>query len=161
MDQQITTIEANELITDKERVRRSILLLVATHRQNNCKDIVTFVWWLYVSYRFLNSITLIFEFPILRYADSIEDLSDSRGSLSVISLDVHKMWQENFDFFIPCAMKNNFKVMPFGSKNNSSIYTAMMQTIRKEWIVLFSEIRDSISITIYPTTMICDDILFF
>ena len=58
-------------------------------------------------------------------------------------------------------MKNNFKVMPFGSKNNSSIYTAMMQTIRKEWIVLFSEIRDSISITIYPTTMICDDILFF
>ena len=86
MDQQITTIEANELITDKERVRGSLLLLVATHRQKNCKDIVTFVWRLYVSYRCLNSITITNKFPIPRYANSIEYIGDSCSFYSMISL---------------------------------------------------------------------------
>ena len=36
------------------------------------------------------------------------------------------------------------------------MYTVMMQTLRKEYIVLFAEIRYSISITTSSTTMIRD-----
>ena len=46
--------------------------------------------------------------------------------------------------------------MPFGPENIPNIYTVMMQTLRKEYIVLFAEIRYSISITTSSTTMICD-----
>ena len=42
----------------------------------------------FVSDRALNHMTFGFDFPIYCYADSIDDLSDSCGSLLMISLDV-------------------------------------------------------------------------
>ena len=47
--------------------------------------------------------------------------------------------------------------MPFGPKNALAFYTAMMQTLRKEWLILFAEMKNSISIINPPTTIICDD----
>lgn len=42
-----------------------------------------------VSYSSLNNITRSFEYHIPRYSNGIKDLSDSCGSLSMISLDAH------------------------------------------------------------------------
>ena len=33
----------------------------------------------------------------------------------------------------------------------------MIQTLRRKWIELFTEIRDNVSITTSHTTLICDD----
>ena len=57
------------------------LLLVARPHQEGCKDIKEFIWRIYVSYRLLNSVTRSFEFPILRFTDSIEELGDYNGSI--------------------------------------------------------------------------------
>ena len=60
-----------------------------------------------------------------------------------------------------------FKVMPFGLKNAPAFYTAMMQFLRDEWILLFNETRHIISLinspakVIYNDRIIIDDILLF
>ena len=73
----IADLEANKLIRDCEGPWGSLLLLLAKPHQESCTNILAFIWRLCVSYLPLNNITLGFEFPIPRCADSIEDLGDS------------------------------------------------------------------------------------
>ena len=94
MTAQIADLEANDIITDCEGSWGSLLLLATKPQQESCDDINTFVWRLCVSYRPLNRITLGFEFTIPRCADSIEDLGDSRGSLSIVSLDTRSGYHQ-------------------------------------------------------------------
>ena len=71
-----------------------------------------------ISYRPLNGVTKSFEFPIPRYADSIENFSDFSGRVYFISLDVRsdyhqirvrKCDQENLAFFIPSGKRKHLR----------------------------------------------------
>ena len=86
MNKHITVLEDSRLITECEDSWGSLLLLAAKPHQEMCFNINDFIWRLCVSYRPLTSITRSFEYPISRFADSIEDLSDSCDPLSMIYL---------------------------------------------------------------------------
>lgn len=125
MTKLINNLEESDLIFDCEGASESLLLLTAKPHQESCQDIHAFVWILCVSYCALNIITIGFEFPISRCADSIEDLGDSCGSLYNISLDarngyhqlsVRKNNQEKIAFFTSNRTNKTYKVMPFGPK---------------------------------------------
>ena len=47
--------------------------------------------------------------------------------------------------------------MPFGPKNAPAFYTAMMQFLRGEWIIIFNETKDIISLTDSPTKIVYND----
>ena len=166
MKKLITDLEANNLIRDCEGPWGSLLLLAATPHQESCTNILSFIWRLYVSCRPLNKITLGFEFPILRCADSIEDLGDSCGSIFTISLDarsgyhqirVRKCDQEKLVFFTPSGEKKTYEILPFRPTNAPSFYTAMMQTLRHEWLLLYADTKHLIIIHPAPVTIICND----
>ena len=117
MTTQMADLEANGIITDCVGSWGSLLLLTAKLYQESCDDTNTFIWRLWGSYRPLNRITLGLEFPVPRCVDSIEDLSDSRGSLSMISLDARSGYHQNrvrdsdqkkLVFFTPSGTKKNF-----------------------------------------------------
>ena len=69
------------------KVHGSLLLFTTKPHQEDCTDIQTFIWRLYVSYRPLNSITPSFEYYTPRCSDIIEDFENFCGSLSMISLE--------------------------------------------------------------------------
>ena len=166
MTKLITDLEVNKLNRDCEGPWGSLLILVAIPHQESCTNILAFIWRLCVSYRPLNKITLGFEFPIPRCADSIEDLGDSSGPIFTISLDVRsgyrqirvrKCDQEKLAFFTPSREKKTYEVLPFGPTNEPSFYTAMMQTLRKEWLLLYADSKHLITIYSAPVTIICND----
>ena len=163
MTAQISDLEANGLITDFEGSWDSLLLLATKSHQESCDDINIFVWRLCVSYRPLNRTTLGFKFPILRCSGSIEDLDDSRGSLSMISLDdrsgyhqihVRESDEKNLVFFTSSGTKKKFRVMPFDPKNAPVFYTTMIQYLRKEWLLLFADTKHVISCDNVSNTLI-------
>ena len=47
--------------------------------------------------------------------------------------------------------------MPFGPKNAPAFYTAMIQTLRGDWLALFEETKHMIIVENVPVTTICDD----
>ena len=124
----------------------------------------------------MNKITLGFEFPIPRCADSIEDLGDSCGPFFTIFLDVRsgyhqtrvrKYDQEKLAFFAPSVEKKTYEVLPFGPTKAPSFYTAMIQSLRKEWLLLYADTKHPIHLDSAPVTIICnekfiiDDILLY
>ena len=123
-----------------------LLLLAVKPHQKGCKDIKEFIWHLCVSYRPLHSVTRSFEFPIPRCTDSIEEFGNSNSHIYFISLDarsryhhlrVRKRDQENWLSLHHPVKKKTFKVMPFGSKNTPTFYSAMVQFLRDDCILLF------------------------
>ena len=97
------------------------------------------------NYKPLNSITLSFEFPVPRFVESIECISDSCESLSMISLylysDYHqvrvrKYDQEKLSYFTPFGIKICLKSYLLGSKNALAFYTTIMQTLCRIMIFL-------------------------
>ena len=146
-------LEANKFIRDCEGLWGSL----------------PFIRRLCVSYRPLNKITLGFEFPIHRCVDSIEDLGDSCGPIFTISLDtrtgyhqlrVRKCDQEKLTFFTPSGEKKTYDVLPFVPKNTPSFYTAMMQTLRKIWLLLYTEIKHLLHLDSAPVTIMCNEKIF-
>lgn len=81
MDKHIRILEDNDQICECVGLLGSLLLLVAKLDQGDYTGINDVVWHLCVSNRPLNSITRSFEFHILLYADSIEDIGDSSGRM--------------------------------------------------------------------------------
>ena len=47
--------------------------------------------------------------------------------------------------------------MPFGPKDAPAFYTAMMKSLRKEWLLLFTNTKYAISCDNVPNTLICND----
>ena len=172
----IADLETNKLIRDCEGPWGSLLLLVAKPHQESCTNISAFIWRLCVSYRPLKKITLGFEFSTPRCADRIEDLGDSCGPIFIISLDirsgyhqigVRKCDQEKLAFFNPSGEMKEYEILPFGPTNALSFYTAMMQSLRKEWLLLYADTKHLIHLDSAPVTfiwnekIIIDDILFY
>ena len=90
----ISALENNDLITVCEGDWGSLLLLAAKPREESCTNIYAFIWKLCVGYRALNSITLGFEITIPRCTNIIENLVDSSGLLSIISLDARSDYHQ-------------------------------------------------------------------
>ena len=72
MSKQISDLEHDKWSSDCTGPWGVLLLLVAKLHQESCTSIDNFVWRLSVSYRALNGVTRLFEFPIPRCSDSIE-----------------------------------------------------------------------------------------
>ena len=137
MNELIDDLENSGLIRDCEGVWGSLLLLAAKPHQESCDDVNSFIWRLCVSYRALNSITLPFQFPTPRCADSIEDLSDSCGPVYTTSLDtrsgyhpigVRKSDQEKLTFSTSSGEKKTYNVLPFEPTNSPGFYIAMTKS---------------------------------
>ena len=68
----------------------SIIILAQKPPQESITNIDDFVWRMCVSYRRLNAVTKLFQFPILRCNDAITILGTGAGEVWVISLDAHQ-----------------------------------------------------------------------
>ena len=62
--------------------------------------------------------------------------------------------QEKLAFFTPSGTKKIFRVMSFDPKNSPAFYTAMMQSLRKEWLILFTNTKHVISCDNVPNTSV-------
>ena len=47
--------------------------------------------------------------------------------------------------------------MPFGCNTSLEFYTTMMQSLRKEWLFLFTDTKHVISYDTVPIALICND----
>ena len=65
--------------------------------------------------------------------------------------------QEKLASITPRRTKKTFKVMHFGSNNVSVFYTSMIQYLRKEWLLLFTDMKRVISFDTFHVTIICND----
>ena len=165
-----------DALENSGRAWGSLLLLAAKPHQESCDDINSFIWRLCVSYCSLNSITLSFQFPIHRCEDSIEALGDSCGPVCKVSLDARSGYhqirvrncdQEKLAFFTLSGEKKTYNVLPFGPTNDPGYYTAMMQSLRKEWLLLFATTKYLVRVTSPTIEIMCadkiiiDDILLY
>ena len=81
-----------------------------------------------VSYRGLNIVTKLFEYPIPRYGNAIIIFQVGSCLIWIITIDAHQGYhqvlvrqvdREKLAFFSPDDQKYCFKVMPFGPVNAS------------------------------------------
>ena len=109
------TLDDSGLITDFTGPWEYMLFLALKPHQEDCTDVDNFICKLCVSYRPLTGVTQSFEFPIPRCADIIEELVDSCGNLSIISLEscsgyhkirVRKCDQEKLAFSLQMARRS-------------------------------------------------------
>jgi hypothetical protein len=101
----------------------SLVVLASKPHQEDVEYISDFIWRMYVSYRLLNSgVTLLFEYPIPRYKDAMDNFGDSAGKIFFISLDARSGYhqvavracdQDKLAFFLPDDEMYAFSVMPF------------------------------------------------
>ena len=82
-------------------------------------------------------------------------LLDSRSSYHPIR--VRKPDQEKLALFTPSGEKKTYNVLPFGPTNAPGYYTAMMQSLRKEWLLLFSTTKHLVRVTLPTIEIMCDD----
>ena len=75
--------------------------------------------------------------------------------------------QEKLAFFTLSGEKKTYNVLPFGPTNDPGYYTAMMQSLRKEWLLLFATTKYLVRVTsptieiMYADKIIIDDILLY
>ena len=124
----------------------SMIVLAPKPHQEPVSDISDFIWRLCVSYRGLNSVTLVYNFPIPRCDDAIDNFAPGAGRLFWISVDAksgfHQISVRHSDrhklcFVGPHSVQCTFNVMPFGPVNAPACYTALMFLLRQEWQALF------------------------
>ena len=144
--EQITQLLRNKWIDRCEGPWGSMIVLAQKPHQENIINIADFIWRMCVSYRRLNTITKIFQFPIPRCDDAIIILDDGARSIWIISLGarqgyhqiaVRQSGHEKLAFFAPDDRKYTFNMMLFGSTNAPLFCTAMMKDMKDEWDKLF------------------------
>ena len=75
--------------------------------------------------------------------------------------------QEKLDFSVLAEPRKTFELCLSALKNTPAFYTDMMQSLRKEWLLLFTDTKHVTSHGTVPITLICDgkiiiyDILLF
>ena len=60
-------------------------------------------------------------------------------------------------FLILSGEKRTYKVIPFGPITAPSFYTTMMQSSRKEWLLLYTDTKHLIHFDSITVTIICND----
>ena len=155
----------------------SMIVLAPKPHQEHIQDIKDFIWRLCVSYRGLNSVTLVYSFPIPRCDEAIDNFAPGAGRLYWISVDaksgfhqIRVRWadREKLAFAGPNGTLYTFNVMPFGPVNAPACYTVLMFLMRQEWQALFREKFPGLDIDLVTATFvhsgdrqIVDDILLF
>ena len=118
-----------------------MIILDQKPHQEKIYNIDNFIWCMCVSYRKLNSVTKLFQFPIPRCDDAVTILNWGAGQIWIISLDARQGYhqvavrlvdREKLVFFAPNDQKYSFKVIPFGPTNVPSFYTVMMKDMKDE-----------------------------
>ena len=69
--------------------------------------------------------------------------------------------KEKLTLFTPSRTKKTYKVLPFGSTNAPAFYTVMMQSLRKEWLLLFARLNSVHVSIVCNDKIIIDDILLY
>ena len=96
-----------------------MILLAAKPHQEHVTNIKEFIWWMRVSYRGLNKVTKIYEFPIPRCDMAVTIFCNGSGKCWIITVDAKQGYHQvkvrecdvkKFAFFAP-----NHKSMLFKS----------------------------------------------
>jgi len=155
----------------------SMIVLAPKPHQEHIENIDDFIWRLCVSYRGLNSATLVYSFPIPRCDEALDNFAPGSGRLYWISVDaksgfhqicVRHCDREKLCFAGPNSTCYTFNVMPFGPVNAPACYTVLMFLMRQEWQGLFREKFPELDISAVTVELvqtgdrqIVDDILLF
>lgn len=149
MNRHIGALEGSGLIVDGEGPWSSLLILAPKPHQEDCNSIDNFIWRLCDIYRALNTATRIFEYSISRCTNSIEDCGDSCGFLKIIFLDArsgyHQISIRLYDgekaLIYYLRQNENVHNHAFGPKKSPVFYTTMMQFLREDWLLFFTETK--------------------
>ena len=145
--QHIKVLLENDWIERYEGSWGSSIVLAAKPHQEHIEDIDELVWRICVSYRKLNAIKRLFEFPIPRCDDSISIIGNGSQFIWIISPDARQGYhqvlakridREKLAFFSRHGWKYTFKVIPCGPTNTPAFYSAMMKSMKDEWDSLFN-----------------------
>ena len=143
---QIKALLDNGWIRECKGAWGSQIVLAAKPHQEQVSDIKDFVWRLCISYRGLNRVTKIFEYPIPRCDVAVTLFASGSGKMWIITVDAKQGYHqikvkesdvEKLAFFGPDNRKYAFTVMPFGPVNAPAFYTCMMGNLKSEWDDLF------------------------
>ena len=77
--------------------------------------------------------------------------------VAIIRFEYRKVIKKSSHFLPPVELRKTFRVMPFGPKNALEFYTIMIQSLRKEWLLLFADTKHAISFDTVPVTLVCND----
>jgi hypothetical protein len=141
MQESINDLLSNSWIRECSGPWLSKAVLAPKPHQEHVTVIADFIWRFCVNYRPLNAVTKLYDYPIPRCDDALEDFGDSKGLLYFISVDaklgyhqiyVSEQCQEKLAFMGPDNIKYCYTVMPFGPKNGPAVYTAMICVLKKE-----------------------------
>ena len=123
--------------------------LAAKPHQEHIDDIRKFVWNMCVSYREVNKVTKLYEYPIPRCDMAITIIELGSSGIYFITVDARQGYHqvkvrdcdvEKLAFFGPDDKKYGFTVMPFGPVNIPPFYTCVMGVFKTEWNILFIEV---------------------
>ena len=85
---QVRVVLANDLISKCfSSGWGSPVVLASKSHQEHINDVEEFIWRICISYRGLNIVTNLFEYPIGQFDDDIEDVGDRTQYIWFISVD--------------------------------------------------------------------------
>ena len=151
---QLSALLDNKWIRECGGAWGSQIVLAAKPHQEHVLDIKEFVWRLCVSYRGLNRVTKLFEYPIPRCDIAVTIFESGSGRMWIITVDAKQGYHqikvrecdvEKLAFFGPDDKKYAFTVMPFGPVNAPAFYTCMMGSLKTEWDALFIECMSNLA----------------
>ena len=146
---QVDSLFKNDWIIECGRSWGSHVVLAVKPHQYHTDDIKKCTWRMCVSYRGLNNVTKVYEYPIPRCDMAITIVEVDSSKMWIITGDTKQGYHpisvrecdiEKLVFFTPDNREYAFKVMPFGPVNTPTFYICMMKIFREEWDRLVLEI---------------------
>ena len=158
----VTRLEDNGMVEDDDGPWGSQIVLAGKPGQEN-KSWDEYIWRLCVSYRRVNQKVRIFEFPIPRCDDAVDEIPPWAKFFLTMDLDAG-YWQVKLEeesraklaFFTPNG-KKRWTVMPMGFANSHAIFVAMMTVMQTEW----HKNAPAAAILYAGSKVIVDDILLY
>ena len=137
---QVQALLNNVWIEKREGTWGSRIVLAAKLHQEHIQKIDDFIWIMCVSYRKLNGIAKLFEFPILCCNDAIITVSARSNKICIISLDARQGYHQISVFYVDRGktalfkqdnQKYTFLVMTFSPINAPNFYSSKMKNFEE------------------------------
>ena len=149
---QVNYLLLNKWIRECGRSWDSMIVLAEKSHQEIIEDVKKIVWRICVSYRGLNKVTKLYEYPIPCCDMDITIFDIGSTGIYFITVDAKKGYHnitvrecdvEKLAFFGSDNNKYGLRIMPFGPFNAPSFYSCMMGGFKAEWYLFFiEELRD-------------------